>query len=431
MLIRKLRTLNNFFSSSRSSERIARLKQVQIFHRLPELATLVDVDVRVASTVKLFRRSIINYPAFQAFFQNASSSDAAVFNCISQSEWELAIQLEAIIYRVAELALVESQSATMLSSTMYVLLRVASTRMNSYKFLAYNLNGARNGDTNEKNFPRVELKLTEMTELAQRCIKRTLHQIRERIEKPSTAVAMSLLLDPRTRPSAKNFLRVPDCADAATDNILEDAKTLMRVEHRVFYRAIHADELQQNEGVATLPMSSPRCDSQNSSDTEAELLYGEEVSQPLEENNVEAAVNARADELLTSWLSLRIDWAEVVRNQYASKEESEKALAKVITRDRKKNVRVWNVEELCGKIDICRWFAEVGEVKFPSIAKLARVWLGRGISTAFQERVFSTGSFVMSKLRTRTDNERAQQQLLLRHNRQEIRRMEESKRQVP
>ncbi|ETP39595.1 hypothetical protein F442_12937, partial [Phytophthora nicotianae P10297] len=177
--------------------------------RLPELATLVDADVRVASPVKLFRRSIINYPAFQAFFQNASSSDAAVFNCISQSEWELAVQLEAVVCRVAELALVESQSATMRSSTMYVLVRVASTRMNSYKFLAYNLNGTRSVDTNEKNFPRVELKLTDLSELAQRCIKQTLHQIRDRIEKPSTTVAMSLLLDPRTRPSAK---KLPACS---------------------------------------------------------------------------------------------------------------------------------------------------------------------------------------------------------------------------
>jgi hypothetical protein len=85
---------------------------------------------------------------------------------------------------------------------------------------------------------------------------------------------------------------------------------------------------------------------------------------------------------------------------------------------------VWNVEQLCGRVDICRWFEEIGQDKYPSISKLARVWLGRGCSTAFQERVFSTGSFVMSALRTRTDNERAQRQLILRHNRLEIARME-------
>uniref|UniRef100_H3H8J3 Uncharacterized protein n=1 Tax=Phytophthora ramorum TaxID=164328 RepID=H3H8J3_PHYRM len=71
-VIRKLRNLNNFFASSKSPERIARLRDVQKFHKLPQLAALIDIDVRVASTIKLFRRSIINYPAFQAFFQNAN-----------------------------------------------------------------------------------------------------------------------------------------------------------------------------------------------------------------------------------------------------------------------------------------------------------------------------------------------------------------------
>lgn len=96
----------------------------------------------------------------------------------------------------------------------------------------------------------------------------------------------------------------------------------------------------------------------------------------------------------------------------------------------KRNVRVWNFEQFCEHIDVCRWFAEFGQKMYPSIAELARVWLGRGSSTAFQERVFSTGSFVMSPLRTWTDNERERRQLVLRHNRLELNRMEESKRKI-
>ncbi|KAG2786179.1 hypothetical protein PC116_g6750 [Phytophthora cactorum] len=61
---------------------------------------------------------------------------------------------------------------------------------------------------------------------------------------------------------------------------------------------------------------------------------------------------------------------------------------------------------------------------FPSIAALARVWLGRGPSNAHQEGVFSTGAFVMNSLRTRTENRRAEMQVLMKHNRSEIRRME-------
>ncbi|KAE9246389.1 hypothetical protein PF004_g4832 [Phytophthora fragariae] len=106
-IIRKLRALDNFFTS-KSPERGARL----------------------------IERSIVNYPTFQAFFQNADvvKDEKHVFNRISNAEWELVVPMEAIMQIVAELALVESQSDTMMSSTMYVLLRVASERMNSYKF---------------------------------------------------------------------------------------------------------------------------------------------------------------------------------------------------------------------------------------------------------------------------------------------------------
>ncbi|KAG2988605.1 hypothetical protein PC123_g23491 [Phytophthora cactorum] len=45
-------------------------------------------------------------------------------------------------------------------------------------------------------------------------------------------------------------------------------------------------------------------------------------------------------------------------------------------------------------------------------------------SNAFQERVFSTGAFVMSSLRNCTYNHRAEMQVLMKHNRSEIRNIE-------
>lgn len=71
-------------------------------------------------------------------------------------------------------------------------------------------------------------------------------------------------------------------------------------------------------------------------------------------------------------------------------------------------------------IDILRWFRDAGEQSYPSIALLARLWLGKPASTAFQERVFSTGGNGMDENRTQTDSERAEKQLLLRHNRLEV-----------
>jgi len=209
VVIRKLRALNSYF---KSPERVARLTEVQQFHKLPDLAALIDVDVRVASTIKLFRRSIINYAAFRAFFQSvgATKDTNDIFNCISRAEWELVTQMEALLERVADLALVESQASTILPSTLYVLLRVASTKMNSYKFSTYCLDGPRDPTTNEKNFPRVQLTKIDLAELTHRCIARTLHQTAERLPKPSYQMGMALLVDPRTKAAAKNLLTIPD-----------------------------------------------------------------------------------------------------------------------------------------------------------------------------------------------------------------------------
>eukprot|EP00644_Phytophthora_capsici_P005671 jgi/Phyca11/538715/estExt2_Genewise1Plus.C_PHYCAscaffold_20301 len=74
-------------------------------------------------------------------------------------------------------------------------------------------------------------------------------------------------------------------------------------------------------------------------------------------------------------------------------------------------------------IDVLKWFRDEGEAQFPSIALLARIHLGKISSSAFQERVFSTGGIVMGPLRTRTDSRRAERQLLLRYNRDEIMKM--------
>ncbi|KAG6963290.1 hypothetical protein JG688_00008205 [Phytophthora aleatoria] len=55
-VIRKLRSVNKYFASTQ-------------MRGLPQQGGLIDVDVRVASVVKLFQRSIVNYTAYQWYFQ--------------------------------------------------------------------------------------------------------------------------------------------------------------------------------------------------------------------------------------------------------------------------------------------------------------------------------------------------------------------------
>jgi hypothetical protein len=79
----------------------------------------------------------------------------------------------------------------------------------------------------------------------------------------------------------------------------------------------------------------------------------------------------------------------------------------------------WNLVELY-RIDILRWFRDIGQTKFPTLAVLARVWLGKVSSTAFQERVFSSGGNVVSTQRSQMDNDRAEMSMLLHSNRSQV-----------
>ncbi|KAJ8574493.1 hypothetical protein ON010_g4721 [Phytophthora cinnamomi] len=185
-VIRKLRELNKYFASSLAVQRRHALTEVQKSHGSQELGGIIDVDVRVASVVNFFQRSIVNYTAFEWYFKNGKDGkkEEAIFTCISENEWSLIVEMEAIMHRVAELVLVESQAANTLSSTMFVLLRVASARMNTYTFAAYQLNSLRYKDTNEKNFPCIELQFDKISELGHPCITRTLPQIATRLPRP-------------------------------------------------------------------------------------------------------------------------------------------------------------------------------------------------------------------------------------------------------
>ncbi|KAG6962103.1 hypothetical protein JG688_00008772, partial [Phytophthora aleatoria] len=165
--------------------------------------------------------------------------------------------------------------------------------------------------------------------------------------------------------------------------------------------------------------SSPPVEAFDASEAELSLLCGEEVSKQAEQSLAESILHKEAD--------LRVEWVEVAKKQYVTKEERNEVVGKLCMALPDGN-RVWNVKRLCQYINLRQWFLDTGEQSFPTIALLARVWLGRCSSTAFQERVFSTGSFVMSPLRTRTDNESAHRQLILHHNANEIERLKESSR---
>ncbi|OWZ08880.1 hypothetical protein PHMEG_00018508 [Phytophthora megakarya] len=67
-------------------------------------------------------------------------------------------------------------------------------------------------------------------------------------------------------------------------------------------------------------------------------------------------------------------------------------------------------------IDILKWYKEHGECEFPTTAILARIYLGKPMSTAVQERLFSLGKYIVNDVRTSLDDERAEMVCLMKAN---------------
>ncbi|ETK74736.1 hypothetical protein L915_18531, partial [Phytophthora nicotianae] len=93
---RKAGEANNYFKTPQHVERLLRVQQA---YGLPELSAMVNCDTRVASTVTLFQKSILNYPEFKAYFQRCETyDDPTIFARLSNEDWQTMAQCEAVTH---------------------------------------------------------------------------------------------------------------------------------------------------------------------------------------------------------------------------------------------------------------------------------------------------------------------------------------------
>lgn len=357
---------------------------------------------------------------------------------MSVADWQLLVEMEAIAEPIAGLARIEVQRSDLVASELIVLLKAASDSLNRAKFPLCDLDVQRTVKLNEKTFPRRPVVLESLSTLGSTCLKRFQHQVQKRVASLNTTAeaVVILMLDPRTKSAVEALITSPELVSSATDtaksgsdcdaqgegesSILAAGKELLKLAHREVFRAMFEGASHENEKSAQSFV--PNLDLVPSID-DSSILCGAPVVVTTTPSVSESSFDAQADEVLARWLQYSVQWVPVAMHQAQSDDVTEEELTQKLLM-RRGGVVCWRLEALCKHIDICRWFRETGCAQFPSIAALARVWLGRSPSNAVQERVFSTGGFVMSSLRTRTENERAEMQVLMKFNRAEIQGME-------
>ncbi|EEY57368.1 uncharacterized protein PITG_11219 [Phytophthora infestans T30-4] len=203
-VIHKIRNLNNHF---RSPKQRNALKKIQEALSYPELEPMTEQDVRVAYTCKLIRRSVVNYGAFDAYFQSTKDSTSS-WSALTAKDWTLAVEMEAATNFIANLTLVEVQSENLVSSYMVMFRRLAENKLKSFKFEAMAIEAPGAKDASEASHRRVTRTRDQFSDAGKTCLRRTLMQLQARFPKVTTESMTCVLLDPRTKSSAKKIAAV-------------------------------------------------------------------------------------------------------------------------------------------------------------------------------------------------------------------------------
>ncbi|KAG3194999.1 hypothetical protein PC128_g8850 [Phytophthora cactorum] len=272
---------------------------------------------------------------------------------------------------VADLALIEAQQSGQVFSQLVVLLKFAADRLHSRNYWLCDLNAIRTQRQTSIRFHA----------LASTSLEQIKGQVNKRLSNLTAETIIILLLDPRakfgvgTLTTARHTVTTDPPTSAKIDkdkveSVIEEGMRMLREN----YAAVYAT----SSGVKGAALDSlPNLDVVPSIEDEVTICGAQVEMTP--DNVLKSSLHDQADETSGGQLTAE---------------------------------------------DFIRLLLVRSGDKFPTIAALARIWLGRSPSNAYQECVFSTGGFVMSSLRTRTDNMRAEVQVLMRHNQRDVRRME-------
>jgi hypothetical protein len=287
--------------------------------------------------------------------------------------------------------------------------------------MCYELEGARDEHTNERNLKRVKRDCSSFSDPGRRCITRLREQLIERFSIIDEDTIIPLFCDPRTKDVVGSIIldadkqNIPSTSSGA---LVESARQKFIDEHlKVFKLMSAARQPTPNSDGSHSPSSSPLIHDLPQHDS-ADLL-GPPIPTTTTEAIQESTIRQEAEAALQKWFSHKDDWISVARDQATTK-VTHKEMMKKLCRQRADGRPCWDLIELYNHVDVCQWFRQRGESLFPSIALLSRIWLGRSMSTAFQERVFSSAGAVMSSSRTSMDAERAEKLVILKHNAKEI-----------
>lgn len=302
-VIRKLRSLSNYFSAGNRGPKLTRVQNALSF---PELAPIISPDTRVAVCCKLIRRSILNYNAMASFFQ--SDKNPNPFSDITRDEWKLAIEMEAITNFISELALVEFQRESILPSYLLVFRHMAVADLKGADFRCLTLTKPEKHVMDETQVRKV-VQSDKFSALGKVCIARCTEQVKSRFPAISKSMILALLLDPRTITIAAGIAANIGEASSHADTHIEDLDVVARSK----LSKAHYDvfKIQQPHAISSSPEGqSPLIDAP-APRSNRPFLFGAPVPSPSKQRFRDGQILEKAEAVVHNWMELDVDWVQV------------------------------------------------------------------------------------------------------------------------
>ncbi|KAI9992508.1 hypothetical protein PInf_017927 [Phytophthora infestans] len=341
-LIKRVRALNNYFSTQ---QRCQRLEKMQEFYGLPKIGPTLDCDTRVAFTVKLLERSIVNYSAFQYYSQcREKGDDSSVFECLEHTDWRLMAEMESIVGPIANLARIEMQRSDLVASELIVLLKFAADRLYSNSFSMFHLNAPRDPMTTVDTFRRISISGEAFSGLARVCLARMKGQLKKRIGTATAETVLILLLDPRTKFSVESLIApstTPGTEKHASDGesqqsqqnteIVSAGSKLLVDAHREMFCSLRDRDL--NAVGTTATTTSRNLDLVPYAD--GEVICGAPIEAVTEGEALTLTLHEQADRVLEEWLQYTVDWVATTVQQAPGKTKTSDDFAPLLLHNQK------------------------------------------------------------------------------------------------
>lgn len=294
--------LNNFFCTLK---RINQLAKIQEEHDLPRILPLVDVKVRDASSCRLMRRSITNYTAMRLFFLDYNKSN--VFSALTESDWALTREIESVTRHLAQLAMSEVQSHSIVASYVLVFGTVAEANLKSRSFQCLELRASSRTATTDHTEEREEVYVEQFSKPGKVCVARCLAQVRDRFPPLTAQEAIALLLDPRTMNCAAAIIDGTNVPTTHRDKLLMQAEETI-VKEQIRLQKLRYDSNTPNtpHTAMTLPSSSQFSELISACPTSA-LCIGAPVPTHTKKGFQESSLTDEAVSMLRRWLVYQED----------------------------------------------------------------------------------------------------------------------------